>query len=143
MALTPIQTEFLDKAKHVALQIGNKGKALSGLIGELSACQILDLKWQPDDGFDAVDLHGHKFQVKTRKSWSTPKVTPRGRIGRFGRKAGYLFDEGVLVELNRDFDVDAILQLNSNTIEDLERNEGGTGLHVSTFHKHGTQIYPT
>jgi len=141
IALTVAQLQLNDIAKKVAQELGEYGKTLSGLIGELSACQILNLKWQPADGYDAISSDGQKVQVKTRKSWSTKTVNPLGRLGKFGRKAGYLFQRGLLVELNENFDVSEIWEMSKDKIAELEHKERGRGLHVHTYRKHSKLVY--
>ena len=47
--LTCYQKEFLASAKKVAIQMGEmgrNGRAPTGVIGELSACEKLGLKWK-------------------------------------------------------------------------------------------------
>ena len=99
MALTRQQIVFLKELKKIALSLGNEGKCLTFLIGELSACQYLNMKWKPSDGYDAISSRRELVQIKTRKSWSTNQVNGSGRLGKFGRKAGYKFDKGIYVEL--------------------------------------------
>ncbi|OGQ81233.1 MAG: hypothetical protein A3F90_14450 [Deltaproteobacteria bacterium RIFCSPLOWO2_12_FULL_60_19] len=140
MGLTTNQKRLLEAAKAVARELGEHGRCLSGLIGELEVCTRLDLGWRPSDGFDAVTKKGRRIQIKTRKSWSTEKVNPLGRLGRFGRKAGYLFDEGLLVELDSSFEATGIWQLGKDQIRALEEKMPGKGLHVGTFMRRGNRV---
>lgn len=101
------------------------------------------MRWEPKDGYDAIRDDGQTFEVKTRKSWSTKCVNPSGRMGRFGRKGQYEFDQGVLVELDENFEVGHILELSSEEIRALEEKEPGSrGLHVGDFRRKGKQVYP-
>ncbi len=70
MALTKLQLQLLSDLKQVAQSLGEEGRCLTDLIGELSACRYLNLKWKPSDGYDAVSKNGELVQIKTRKSWN-------------------------------------------------------------------------
>ena len=76
MALTGAQKRLLEAAKEAANDLGDSGKyrgrELSSLIGELSACEKLGMSWQPSPGYDAK-CGESLVQIKTRKSWSRPK----------------------------------------------------------------------
>ena len=141
MGLTMNQKRLVEAAKAVARELGEQGRCLSGLIGELGVCEKMDLEWRPSDGFDAVTKEGRRIQIKTRKSWSTREVNPLGRLGRFGRKAGYLFDDGLLVELDSAFETNQIWQLGKDQIQALEEKIPGEGLHVGTFMRHARGVY--
>ena len=148
MALTKLQERLLETAREAARELdskelGSRGRELTALIGELTACQRMNLVWEPADGYDAKS--GDRcFQIKTRKSWSTLEVNPRGRLGRFGRKKGYLFDVGLYVALDNEFDVDGIWTMQVEELKSLEDAEAGKrALHVSTFLKHSEQVFPS
>lgn len=133
MALTNNQKQLLETAKKAALELGENGKALTDLIGELCLCDCLNMKWQPSDGYDAIAQNA-RVQIKTRKSWSTYGVNPSGRLGRFGRKAGYLFDRAIYVELDQQFEIAGIWEIDPGQIKELESMEKGSrGIHVSKF----------
>jgi len=144
MSLSPNQDQLLIALKQVALEVGDRGRALTALVGELSACKLLNLVWQPSTGFDAIGPNGEKFQIKSRKSWTTEEVNPLGRMGRFGKKGEYNFDKGILVELNDSYDVSRIWQCDRDQIERVESKEAkGRGLHVFTFQQTATEVYPS
>ena len=87
MALTKAQELLLQAAREAATELdtnelGSRGRELTALIGELTACQRMDLVWEPSNGHDACS-GDDRVQIKTRKSWTTPKVNPSGRLGRF------------------------------------------------------------
>jgi len=143
MVLTRLQGELLRLLKQVALELGENGRALTSLIGELSACELLGLNWQPSQGFDATGLSGEQVQIKSRRSWTTENVNPIGRLGRFGKKGKYHFDQGIFVELDDRYEVVKIWQLNAEQIKVLESKEPkGKGLHVYVFQKAGVIVYP-
>lgn len=142
MALNNNQKRLLHYLKQVALELGYEGKTLTPLIGELSACKLLGLKWEPSVGYDALGSEGRRFQIKTRKSWSTEKVNSKGRVGRFGNKGRYDFDQGIFVELGKGFEVTQIWQASREEIMYLEAKKiEGRGLHVHEM-RHFTRVYP-
>ncbi len=133
MALTHAQKRLLEVAREAAVELGQRGRGLTSLIGELAACESEDLTWEPSDGYDAKSGQD-RIQIKTRKSWSTPKVNPNGRLGRFGRKKGYLFDDAMYVELTDDFNMSGLWRMRVEEVKVLEEKEpGGRALHVRTF----------
>jgi hypothetical protein len=143
MALTKSQRQLLDILKKVARGLGEEGRCLTDLIGELSVCRYLNLKWKPSDGYDAIAKNHERVQIKSRKSWTTAVVNPSGRLGKFGRKAGYKFDKGVYVELDQHFEVSGIWEMNVAEIKKLEnRLSSGKPLHVGTFRSKARRVYP-
>ncbi len=143
MALTKSELQLLDITRKVAWGLGKEGRRLTDLIGELSACRYLNLKWKPSDGYDAIAKNGERVQIKSRKSWTTVTVNPSGRLGKFGRKAGYKFDKGVYIELDQHFEVAGIWEMNVDEIQELESKlPGGKPLHVGTFRSQARQLWP-
>ena len=133
MALTDGQKQLLEAAREAAKELGPGGRTLTGLIGELAVCEKANLAWQPSDGYDATSGNC-RFQIKTRKSWSTEGVNPTGRLGRFGRKKGYSFDVAIYVELDDNFDTTGIWRMGVDQVKALEKAEArGRALHVHTF----------
>ena len=65
MALTNYQKQLLTSAKNAGLEIGEYGKALTNIVGELSLCASQNFIWQPTDGYDALTLDGKRVQIKT------------------------------------------------------------------------------
>jgi len=142
MALSNNQKRLLRYLKRVALELGAEGKTLTSLIGELSACELLGLRWEPSVGYDALRPKGKRFQIKTRKSWSTEEINPKGRVGRFGNKGRYDFDQGIFVELGKSFEVTQIWQASREAIIELEaKKTAGRGLHVHEMRQF-TRVYP-
>jgi hypothetical protein len=134
MALTQAQKRLLESARSAANELDSDGgRELVPLIGELTACEKLDLTWEPSKGYDAK-ADQERVQIKTRKSWSTPEVNPRGRLGRFGRKEDYFFDVAVYVELDDDFNLANLWRMGRDEVRALEgRESANRALHVSTF----------
>jgi len=143
LSLTKDQDSFLKYARLIALEIGPSGRELTSIIGELAACQALNLHWIPSTGYDAICPDGKKVQIKTRKSWSTEKINPKGVLGRFGTKSGYEFDIGLYVELDEKFMVESIRQIDLAFIKEKEGSQSKKrGLHVSTVRKYSKEIWP-
>ena len=148
--LTKPQRNFLTSAKEVAIQMGKNGRALTGVIGELSACEKLGLKWEPTDGYDAVDGSGKKYQIKTRKNWTVankeknwwkyPKADPASRMGRFEGRRNYDFDAGIYVELDDDWEVWGIWECEKSVLKELEKGNS-RGLHVKKVVEGGLRRY--
>jgi len=137
MALTETQRKLLDVARETARELRERGKVLTGLIGELSACQDRYLEWEPSDGYDARagDL---RVQIKTARSPS-----PRETMGWFGRnkKKGYTFEIAVYVELDTDFNVAGIWHMGVDEVKMLEDTETSTwGLRIDRFKERGERL---
>ncbi len=64
VALTFLQSRLLTAAKEAARELGDQGKALTPLIGELSVCDLMNLRWSPSDGFDALSEDGKNIKSK-------------------------------------------------------------------------------
>jgi len=129
MSLTNSQKNLLKAAKGAAKELGSRGKALTGLIGELSVCED-KMMWEPSDGYDAK-TNDLKVQIKTSR---TPE--PGETMGWFGykKKKGYLFDIAIYVELNHNFDVVGIWHMGVDEVKILEKSETSTwGLRISRF----------
>jgi len=144
MALTADQKQLLKKLRTVARQLGEHGSSLTSLIGELSACDILNMRWQPSKGYDCVDGDGKKVEIKTRRDSKGGQVNPLGRMGRFGNRDKYKFNYGLFVELEPTFNVRAIYRLGKTAIERLEQKERpGRGLHIHSFiaHKANMRVF--
>jgi hypothetical protein len=140
MALTSTQQSLLKAALQAAKELGNCAKSLTSLIGELWACEKANLIWEPSYGYDARSDR-LTFQIKTRKSWSSPEVNPRGRLGRYRTKKGYLFDVAMYVELDTDFNCAGIWHMSADEAKSLENEVvGNKGLHVHTFRKNAEKL---
>ena len=142
MPLTNAQQCLLEAAQETARELGEHGKALTSLIGELWACANCDLRWEPSEGYDAKSDTGLTFQIKTRKSWSTPEVNPQGRLGRYGTKKGYRFDVALYVELDNDFKGVGIWHMGADYVESVEKSTEptGRGLKVHAFKNNAERL---
>ncbi len=139
MALTDGQKRLLEAARKAGVELGQRGRGLTALIGELATCESENLTWEPSDGYDAKSGQ-IRIQIKTRKSWSTPEVNRKGRLGRFGRKIGYVFDDAMYVELNDDFNMTGLWRMRVEEVKVLEEKESGRGLHVGTFRNNAEKL---
>lgn len=128
---------------------GLMGKALTGLIGELSACRIdperRKLKWEPSVRYDCIDRDGHKYEIKTRRdSQGRKEVNPRGTIGRYGKRDKYIFDVGLYVELSTDYEVTRIYKMSIDLVSKLEAQSKRKDkcITVGNFRAKAKLIYP-
>ncbi len=144
MSLTSSQKRLLKSLKIVAKDLGENGRSLTGLIGELSVCDILDMKWLPETGYDCIDNKNNNVEIKTRRGSKGSEVDKRGRLGKFGKRGNYRFAYGLYVELNPKFEVVNIYKLSKRTIKILEQKENDRGLHISTFvnNKKRERVFP-
>ena len=141
MSLTPDQNTLLDNLIATALEIehgtGRPFTEFTGIIGELSICKDQNFTWKPNEGFDAIEGESEdKIQIKTRRSTTGEEVDRAGRIGRFfkGNESQNFFDVGILVFLNKSFEITEHYHLkycHIKVLEDCEKSD--SGLHVSTF----------
>ncbi|MCL0055472.1 hypothetical protein M1N56_06345 [Dehalococcoidia bacterium] len=148
--LTNEQDQFLVAARVVARGLGVNGRALTFIIGELSACELLGLVWSPQDGYDAMKGKT-KYQIKARKNWTEAneekpwwtehKADRNGTMGRFGKEDDYSgMDRAVYVELDKDFEVWEIWEASISKIEEAESNIK-RGLKVGKFKSFGKRSY--
>lgn len=122
MGLNKDEKELLRLAKKTAARFGKKGNFLTGLIGELSACDKFNLKWGPSEGYDARDSKKKRFEVKTRRAADGGIISSHGTIGRFGRKKGYSFEYGLYVELGKNYEPVCFRRASKNVIRSCEKN---------------------
>jgi hypothetical protein len=122
MGLTPNQDRLLRLLRNEAKKMGEDGRALTGLIGELSVCKILGMRWEPRAGYDAQDRKRRKVEIKTRRDSKGGAVNPKGTIGKYGKKGKYNFAYGIYLELNKDFEVDSIYEVSKEILKQLESN---------------------
>ena len=146
MSLSTKQKMLLKSLLETAREVSETFEyvsAFTALIGVLSACDILKMKWSPSTGYNCIDKNGGKVKVKSRRDSKGGLVNKGGRLGKFGIKRGYGFKRGLYVELNRNFEVVAIYESSKSTLQKLENKEkNGKALHVGTFLKYaGEPIY--
>lgn len=144
MALTRTQQTLLEAAKEAALELGERGKELTGLIGELSACEKADLKWEPSKDYDArASSSAQLVQIKTRRSLVAPYVRKAETMGWFGRgnKSKYPFDIAMYVELDRNFSFVGIWEMSDAEVRRLEAVGTSTwGFRIGTFKDHAERL---
>jgi hypothetical protein len=119
----------------------NKVGGLSGIIGELAACDGLRANWDPSDGFDAIAQNGLRVQIKTRRRRIDRDKSPR--MGRFKptKSGAYHFDVEWYVELDELFNLSGIWETSKEEI--LRLQEGSDkGLPVNKYKTNARQILP-
>ena len=142
MILTERQEHLLDSLRLAAREqlenpdlkseeLTSLGNSFTPLIGELSACKSLGIRWCPCAGYDARDGET-RYQIKTRRRSDPQKEIKRGRVGKFRNND---YDFGLLVILDYQFETKGIYRLRRDEVIRLQDKEGGSGIHVSTFMK--------
>lgn len=115
---------------------------LTDELGELHACEVrhLDRASAGMTGYDAVDAEGRRVQIKTRSPRKGGHVNPVGRVGRFH---SWDFDYALLVLLDREYRVDAILQAERAKLQALQANvrNPNVGITVSAFIRVADRVY--
>jgi len=115
-----------------------QGRGLTGLIGELSTCHLLKLKWNPSNGYDAVDQKGKEVQIKTRRDGNGGTVNRRGTTGKF---TNFNFDYALYTELDADFEVTAVYKLEKKAICQFARRERND-VSIGKICKYGEPVFP-
>ena len=123
-------------AGNIPQEISRRG--LTGLIGELSTCQLLKLSWQPFNGYDAVDRKGKQVQIKTRRDSNGGNVNRQGTTGKF---TNFNFDYALYTELDSNFEVTAVYKLGKEAIQRFAR-PNRKDVPVNKFCKYGEKVYP-
>ncbi len=142
MGLNYNQKSLLISLKIVAKALNEKGRNLTGLIGELSVCDRKNMKWDPSDGYDCIDNEGKKVEIKTRRDSKGGTIKKQGRLGRYGKKGKYNFDYGLYVELDNGFEITRIYKIHKAAIKRLEEQERESrGVHISAILKIGKSIF--
>jgi hypothetical protein len=138
MSLTPAQQKALEAIKLLARQLPQeKRKELTGLIGELSVCNVCELHWDPSSGYDAVDQNGNHVQIKTRRDSRGGAINPAGTVGRF---TNFNFDYALYAELDTEFDVLSIYRIESESLPSLIKRKDNA-ITVHDFRKYGRVIF--
>ena len=115
-----------------------QGCGLTGLIGELSTCQLLKLRWQPTNGYDAVDLKGKHVQIKSRRDSKGGTVNRGGTTGKF---TNFNFDYALYTELDANFEVTAVYKLQKKAVRQFARRERND-VSIGKFCKYGELVFP-
>ena len=133
-----LQNGALKAIKSLARQLpSEKGRVLTGLIGELSTCHLLNLKWDPSNGYDAVGRNRKQIQIKTRRDSKGGKVNGVGTIGKF---TNFNFGYALYTELDADFEITAVYKLEKKAVRQLVRPKRND-ITVHKFRKHGEKVF--
>lgn len=133
------QRRTLKALKSLAPKIPlEQGRVLTGLIGELSTCHLLNLRWAPSNGYDAVDRKGKQVQIKTRRDSKGGKVDGRGTTGKF---TNFNFDYALYAELDANFGVTAVFKLEKKVVRQWVRPRRND-VSVNKIRKYGEQVFP-
>ena len=138
MTLTAAQEKALKAIKFLARQLPQeKGRELTGLIGELSVCNLPELRWDPSSGYDAIDQDGNHVQIKTRRDSKGGTVNSVGTVGKF---TNFDFDYALYAELNTEFDVLSIYKIERDALLSLIKRKD-SALTVGDFRKYGRKVF--
>jgi len=118
-----------------------RGLGVTPELAEVYACQKLGLKRMPsgNQGFDAIDREGKRYQIKGRAPNRGDIVNPAGRVGRF---VNFDFNYALLVMLGSDLRLREIWRADAESlkVEQAKVQNGRAGIHVSTFQKIGERL---
>lgn len=138
MSLTIEQEEAVKAIKFLARQLPQeKGRALTGLIGELSVCKLLNLRWDPSPGYDAVDQDSKHVQIKTRRDSKGGAINSVGTVGKF---TNFDFDYALYAELDTGFEVSSIYKIERDALPSLIKRKDNA-LTVHDFRKYGREVF--
>ena len=107
------------------------------LIGALSVCDLLELRWDPSSGYDAVDQDGNHGQIKTRRDSKGGAINSVGTVGRF---TNFDFDYSLYAELDTEFDLLAIYKIEGGSLPSLIKRKYNA-ITVHDFRKHGRVVF--
>ena len=136
---------IVNKAINVALDYENlfNGKrklGITGEVGEILACQKLNLKLvlnTINEGFDAIDEDGKKVQIKCCRS-ETLDISPN--IARVGRFSNHPFDFAILVLLGRKYEVKEIWRAEYDNIIPLIEANARRNPNIGSFKSVGKKV---
>lgn len=118
-----------------------RGLGVTPELAEVYACQKLGLKRMPsgNQGFDAIDREGKRYQIKGRAPNRGDIVNPAGRVGRF---VNFDFNYALLVMLGSDLRLRGIWRADAESlkVEQAKVRNERAGIHVSTFQKIGERL---
>jgi len=136
--LTDEQERALDAIKALARTLPQeKGRALTGLIGELSVCNLLELRWDPSSGYDAIDQDENRVQIKARRDSKGGAINSVGTVGKF---TNFDFDYALYAELDTEFDVFSVYRIEKDVMPSLIKRKDNA-LTVHDFRKHGKVVF--
>jgi len=136
--LTAVQERALEAVKALARQLPQeKGRALTGLIGELSACNPLELTWDPSSGYDAIDRDGKHVQIKTRRDSRGGAINSVGTVGKF---TNFDFHYALYAELDAEFNLLSIYKIERDVLRSLIKRKDNA-LTVHDFRKNGKFVF--
>ena len=135
--------EFGKFARRVASIIPRGGGMRKGIIhplGELWACVRFGLKLMPEgnEGYDAADPEGKRYQIKSRHPETSRYVNLMGTTPRF---SSFEFDKALLVLMDEDLQNYETWLADANSIKRHLRPKRAD-LHIRKFQAIGRRIYP-
>ena len=139
--------EIINKVIEIALLYencfdGKRKLGITGEVGEILACQKLNLKLVLDTinkGFDAIDNDGKMVQIKCCRS-ETLEISPdHARVGKFSK---HIFDYAILVLLGRKYNILEILKVDYSDLEPTLCRNDKRNPSIGNYRKIALRIYP-
>jgi hypothetical protein len=145
----PITNEILIAIKRIIKDAvvyenasgGTRKIGITGEVGEVLACCHFKLKlciYPRVKGYDAIDKHGKRVQIKTRRSESLGLPSDAGRIGTFSKHS---FDYVILVILNHDYSMSQLWRAEYRDIIPLIEKHKRRNPNLSYFKKNAKCLW--
>ena len=115
---------------------------ITGEVGEVLACHQLKLKLPCNPrstGYDAIDKHGKRVQIKTRRSEG--EGLPRN-VGRSSSFSKHEFDYALLVLLDHDYSLCEIWRTESNDLRPIIEQQRRRNPPLASFKRKAERIFP-
>lgn len=119
---------------------GKRKLGITGEVGEILACQKLNLKLvlnTINEGFDAIDEDGKRVQIKCCRSETLDMSPDQARVGRF---SNHPFDYAILVLLGRKYEVKEIWRSDYDNIIPLIEANARRNPNIGSFKKAGKKV---
>jgi len=144
-----IDNKIINKVKlaiDVALECeavtnGKRKLGVTGEVGEVLVCQQRGLKLVLDsrsEGFDAIDKHGLRVQIKTRRSESEGLPSNTGRTSRFSK---HEFDYALLALLDHKYQLCEIWRADYIKLKPIIEKQKRRDPSLSSFKNVGEPIF--
>jgi len=139
--------EQVERAIRVALAYervtdGSRKLGITGEVGEVLICKQLKLRMMADprsEGYDAIDTHRRRVQIKTRRSESGDMPKKTGRLSRFSE---HKYDYALLGLLDSRYRLTKIWRANYKAIEPLVSKQKRRNPSLLSFIRVARLVFP-